>query len=353
MADKQPDQFTFRELIQNLQEFIFNMTSKWRVFLVVSICSALIFIGYNFLKDKVYTASTSFVLQNAESGLNEISSLASLAGVNLGSLTESSDLFQIDNIQELYRSHRMIAQTLLSEADFPEGKGLLVNRYIAQRNYRKKWDKDDELNSLEFRLDLFGNSRKQDSLLLEFTEDIRKETLGVSKPSRKLTILNVNVSDEDPFFAKAFNEKLVENVSQFYKSTMTEKSGKNLRILQLQADSVKAVLDNAMLALAEIQEGAPNRNPLYKKNLVEEQKLMIDIAASSAIYETIVTNLELAKITHRNNTPLIQVIDEPILPLKNNRWELPKAIIMGVAIGFSLTFVFLTLQLFYVNAIKE
>lgn len=351
MAERQPDQFTFRELVQNLQSFLRYMLSKWRIFLGAIFLSCLCFVPYNYLKPKVYSASTSFVLQNAESGLNEISSLASLAGVNLGGLAESSDLFQIDNIQELYRSHKMIAATLLSQADFPEGKSLLIDRYIDQRKYRRKWS--DELNSLEFKRELFGKSRLQDSLLLEFTDDIRKSTLGVSKPSRKLTILNININDEDPYFAKAFNEKLVENVSHFYKSTMTEKSGKNLTILQNQADSVKLVLDNLMLELAEIQEGAPNRNPLYKKTLVQEQKLMIDMAASSAIYETVVTNLELAKIAHRNNTPLIQIIDEPILPLPNSRWKLAKTLIYAIALGLVIAFISLSFIRFYQLAITQ
>ena len=351
MAERQPDQFTFLELVQNLQSFVRYMLSKWRVLLGATLLSCICFVTYNYLKPKVYSASTSFVLQNAESGLNEISSLASLAGVNLGGLTESSDLFQIDNIQELYRSHKMIAATLLSEADFPEGKDLLINRYIDQRKYRRKWS--DELNALEFKRELFGKSRLQDSLLLNFTDNIRKKTLGVSKPSRKLTILNININDKDPYFAKAFNEKLVENVSHFYKLTMTEKSGKNLSILQNQADSVKLVLDNAMLELAEIQEGTPNRNPLYKKTLVQEQKLIIDMAASSAIYETVVTNLELAKITHRNNTPLIQIIDEPILPLPNSRWKLAKTLIYATALGLVVAFISLSFIRFYQLAISE
>ena len=190
-------------------------------------------------------------------------------------------------------------------------------------------------------------------MLLNFTDNIRKKTLGVSKPSRKLTILNININDKDPYFAKAFNEKLVENVSHFYKLTMTEKSGKNLSILQNQADSVKLVLDNAMLELAEIQEGTPNRNPLYKKTLVQEQKLIIDMAASSAIYETVVTNLELAKITHRNNTPLIQIIDEPILPLPNSRWKLAKTLIYATALGLVVAFISLSFIRFYQLAISE
>ena len=82
MAERQPDQFTFLELVQNLQSFVRYMLSKWRVLLGATLLSCICFVTYNYLKPKVYSASTSFVLQNAESGLNEISSLASLAGVN-------------------------------------------------------------------------------------------------------------------------------------------------------------------------------------------------------------------------------------------------------------------------------
>jgi hypothetical protein len=349
----QPDQFTFKELVQNIQHFVWQLLERWKIFVLVSVVGVAITCVYNYLPKQEYSASTSFVLQNSESGLNDISSLASLAGVNLGGLTESSDLFQIDNIQELYRSHMMIATTLLQTATFPEGEDLLVNRYAEQRAYFKKWQKDDDLADFRFDPTLFSKDRRQDSLLLEFTEDIRKENLVVSKPSRKLSILNITVQDEDADFAKAFNEKLVENVNSFYKKTVTKKTGDNLVILQDQADSVKMVLDNAMLALAQLQEAAPNRNPLYKQSLVEEQKLMIDIAASSAMYETVVTNLELAKVSHRNKTPLIQIIDRPILPLKGSRWELAKTVIIGAGMGFVLCFLALTMFLFYQSAMKE
>ena len=56
--------------------------------------------------------------------------------------------------------------------------------------------------------------------------------------------------------------------------------------------------------------------------MVPYQKALVDVQANGAIYQQIVTQLELAKVTHRNNTPLIQIIDKPVLPLENSRLKL-------------------------------
>ena len=62
---------------------------------------------------------------------------------------------------------------------------------------------------------------------------------------------------------------------------------------------------------------------------------MIDVQANSAIYGEIVKQLELAKVTHRNNMPLIQIIDKPILPLENSRWKFLKTFILSFITGIS------------------
>lgn len=348
------EQISFRSLMLRLKTFVgYLFSRKWWILgaAVGFVAVALIF---NAVKARKYTSVTTFVLQNAGDNLNEISSLASIAGVNLGSLSESSDLFQIDNIQELYRSHRMISKTMLTKKQLDDGSNsLLVHRYIEAGEKRKKWRKNPALKDINFEVPSEQWTIHHDSLLLEFTKEIRKEHLSVSKPSRKLSILNVAVTHEDELFAKAFNEALVENVNSFYKASKTKKSGDNLRILQYQADSVKTVLDAKLAALAEVKEGAPNLNPLYKTALVPEQKLMIDVTSSSAVYEVIVKNLELAKVSHRNNTPLIQIIDAPILPLEDNKWKVTKTIVVALLLGLFLSALFFTLKRFYELAMQE
>lgn len=353
MAEQETDQISFRHLVIRLRSFFnYLFVKKWWIIgsIIVSVLFALVF---NTLKKKEFTSETTFVLQNEAESLEDISSLASFAGVNLGALSESGGLFQIDNIQELYQSHRMISKTMMTRTIINNQEQLLVHRYIDAGNKRKKWKNNPELNNIDFSVPSTLWTIKHDSLLLEFTKEIREDHLTISKPSRKLTILNVSFTHKDEHFAKAFNEALVTNVNSFYRTSKTKKSGDNLRILQLQADSVKQVLDNKVAAIAVAKESAPNLNPLYKSALVAEQKIMIDISSTSAVYEVIVKNLELAKISHRNNTPLIQIIDFPILPLENNKWKVQKTVMISAFLGLFLSVFFFSIKRLYLLAMEE
>ena len=187
-------------------------------------------------------------------------------------------------------------------------------------------------------------SRVQDSLIKDLVKLIKKEYLLVDKPSRKTTILEIGFDHKDEVLAKIFNENLVKIVNEFYQKTKTLKTGSNLNILQRQSDSVKIVLDSSIMILAETDQNIPNPNPLSKVNLVPYQKAMIDVQVNSAIYQELLKQLELAKVTHRNNMPLIQVIDKPSYPLENSRWKLFKTLIYGLIFGFSFSIFSLSLK---------
>ena len=229
----------------------------------------------------------------------------------------------------------MIKKTLMSIAYDGKKDFLLIDRFIQVENIKNKWDK--------LRVD-FNNlgstkltSRVKDSLVKDLIKNIKKENLVVVKPSRKTTILEIGFDHKDEILAKTFNENLVKIVNQFYNKTKTLKTGSNLKILQRQSDSVKIVLDTSIMLLAEIDQSIPNANPISKVNLVPYQKAMIDVQTNSAIYGELLKQLELAKVTHRNNMPLIQVIDKPSYPLENSRWKLFETLVYGLISGFLLS----------------
>jgi len=53
------------------------------------------------------------------------------------------------------------------------------------------------------------------------------------------------------------------------------------------------------------------------------------VQANTAILTELVKQTELAKVTLRKETPLIQIIDKPILPLKKEKFGRLKGIIIG------------------------
>lgn len=340
-------------LIQRLRYWVLFILSKWLKIGIGAVAIMLVVLAYNYLKPKVYFAKTTFVLdKESAGGLGDLGSLASLAGVNLGGLAEGSVLFQIDNIQELYRSTRMLEQTLLTPVLINQEEQLLIKRFTDSNKLSSDWLKEG-ITPDSFNKPRETFSRVQDSLLKESVKLINEKFLYVDKPNRKTTILEVGFSHKDEVLARVFTEIHVQNVNQFYMETRTKKSLANLKILQNQTDSIKQVLDESLLRLAELDEKYPNPNPLYKTSQVPYQKAMIDVQANSAIYQEVVKQLELAKVAHRNQIPLIQIIDRPRYPLQDNRWRLFKTVVYGGVIGGLIMIAYLLLSQIVHIALKE
>ena len=82
------------------------------------------------------------------------------------------------------------------------------------------------------------------------------------------------------------------------------------------------------------------------------QKALIDVQANGAIYQEIVKQLELAKVSHRNKTPLIQIIDKPTLPLENSRLKLFECLVFGIFGGLFFSVLYYSLSRFYNSLIN-
>jgi hypothetical protein len=348
------DKITLKEVVQRFQYWIGFFIGKWKTLLIAGLVGLILGAMASILKKPVYHAETTFVLEESDmSGINQMSGLASLVGVNLGSIGSTSGLFQGDNIMELYKSDNMLSKTLLSPFD---ANSLLIDRYIKFQKLDSKWSRKVDFSALDFSISRDKFTVTQDSVIKEVSKLLREKHLSVEKPNRKLSIIQVNVSSKDEPFAKVFNETLVENVNTFYFETKTKKTAENLSILQSQADSVRNLLDESIVAYASTTDRVPNPNPILQTATVEARKRQVDVTASSAVYSEIVKNLEIAKVNHRNNSPLIQIIDTPRFPLKRTEIRLLKGMVFGAFIvGFMVLFYFYVRQLYrmHVEGNKE
>ena len=79
----------------------------------------------------------------------------------------------------------------------------------------------------------------------------------------------------------------------------------------------------------ETNDNTFNLNPALNVRRAPSARRQVDVQANTAILTELVKQSELAKVTLRKETPLIQVIDRPILPLKNDKLGKAKALIFG------------------------
>ena len=137
------ESFSLLNLISSVRRWFFYLLSNLKGIVIMTSIFLLFALLYNYIKSPVHYARTTFVLdsESSSNSIGDIASLASLAGINASSFIDASSLFQIDNIQELYRSSSMIKETLLSEYNFEDNNILLIDRFAINEKINKKWEK--------------------------------------------------------------------------------------------------------------------------------------------------------------------------------------------------------------------
>lgn len=342
---KVDEEISLKELISKLQEWYGYLLSRWAIIMAFGVMGGVLGLTYSLFRKPIYTAVTTFVLEDGDNGsvgLGQYAGLASMVGVDLGG--GGGGIFQGDNILALYKSRSMIEKTLLTDVEYLGNKKLLVDHYIDFTEMRNKWAKKPELKGIQFRTKSTF-TRMQDSILGVIVNDINSNYLSVAKPNKKLSIIEIGVKAHDEFFAKAFNEQIVKNVNDFYIQTKTKKALENVAILQQKTDSVRSVMNNAIYNVAIVSDATPNLNPTRQvQRTAPVQRSQFSAETNKEILGELVKNLEMSKIAFRKEMPLIQVIDKPIFPLEIDRVGKLKGIVLGgVLLGF-LSVLFLSLR---------
>ena len=349
------DEISLKELILKLQEWWSYLLGQWKLIILVSFIGSLLGLGYTFTQKPIYKAEFSFVLEDEKSGggLGGALGLASQFGLDLGG--GGGGIFAGDNLLELMKSRSMVQKALLSPVSVNGKSQSLADYYISFRGMRKGWGGKPQLANLSYAVnaDVSKFNRIQDSVLMAIHQESITSLLSVAKKDKKLSILKVDVKSENEFFSKAFTEALVREVSQFYVETKTKKSAANVAILQHQTDSVRNQLNRAISGVAQSNDDVPNLNASRQILRSSGQQRQIDVQANTAIFTNLTVQLELAKITLRKETPLIQLIDSPILPLEKYKFGKLKSLMLGAFLAGFLTVLYLMTVRIYNNILKS
>lgn len=340
------DEISLKELIEKGKDWFRYLTSEWKVILIAGFVGALFGLTYSIIKKPVYTATLSFAMEDEKTGggLGNALGLASSLGLDIGG--SGGSIFTGSNLTELFKSRTMVEQTLMSPVNV-NGKIIsLAEMYIQNNKWRKSWDEDSKIRSMQF---LPSNNRQNftrehDSILGKIYENLSKGDLSVGQKDKKISIITIQVSSKSELFAKYFCEALAKQVGKFYIDTKSKKARINMDILQRQTDSIRGELNSAITGVAVASDNTFNLNPALNVRKAPLARRQVDVQANTAILTELVKQAELAKVTLRKETPLIQVIDKPILPLANEHLGKLKGIVLGGLLAAFLVSFFLVFK---------
>ncbi len=347
------DEISLKELILKMKEWLTFLKSKWKIIFLAGIIGGLFGITIAWFEKPTYKATLTFAMEEDKGGGGGMGSalgLASSFGIDIGNTT--SGLFAATNLNELMKSRLIVEKVLLSPIII-NGKTIsLVEYYIRINRLRKTWDKIKGLKNIYFLPDDDRTkfTLTQDSILQQIHNKlIDKDHLSIVQKDKKVSILSIEVTSEDEQFSKIFCESIAKETSDFYIETKSKKARENVNVLQMQVDSVRSELNGAINGVAAEIDNVYNLNPAYNIKGTSSKKKQVDVQANTAILTNLVIQLELAKITLRKETPLIQLIDRPMLPLPKQKFGKLKSLILG---GFTAGF-FTLLYLLFGQLLKK
>lgn len=333
------DEISLKELIDKAIEIWRYLLSKWMIIVFLGIGGAGIGFFWAGSKPVKYTAKINFVAEESKGGLGGLSSLAGQFGFDLGG-GSGGGIFSGENLLIFLKSEGLIRETLLTPFDSTTNI-TLADKYAEVNELKKAWLKNEKIGAVNFFS--FNNitlPRKEDSLLQTLVTSIGKE-LSVSRPEKKASFVEVKTTTRDELLSLAFTERLVRTGTERYVQSKTKVKAANVALLQKRADSIGALLNNTTYSAAAAQQVLVDVNPAFRTAPVNaeistRQKMML-----ATIFGEVVKNLELAKFTLSQETPVIQVVDKSYLPLKKEKESRLKGLLLGGFLAGFLTILFL------------
>ncbi len=344
--------------------------SNFKLTLLVVLLGAALGLAYSIFKPVRYNAEITFSVEDSKSiGGGLLSSLGGSIGMDIGSLAGSGNgVLSGDNVLSLLKSKSMMAECLKtpypldanligssktdstsnSQSDSVKKGSAVANYVIADRyadiyGLREKWAGNKKIGRVIY----FGqpdvNIRLQDSLLKLIIKRIEEKELTVIKPDKKLSFFNIAVNTKDELMSLLITQRIIKIATDFYVNAKVGRLKSNIERLEKRTDSISSLLNQQTYAATEDARLLLNVNPADINAPVYSEISQRDKMVLTTIYAELMKNLEVSKAALIQETPTVQIVDQPSFPLERieTKWY------EGILIGGCLSFLALTAFLLF------
>lgn len=342
--DNEEENFSFRGLLRNWQESILYALTFRKLLAAAAITGCLMGLGYAWIKHTTYTAKLTFVVEESKgSGGSVASALAGQFGFDIGSLSGSNGVLAGDNVLELLKSHALIKKALLTPFD---SSGVsIADKYAEVYNWKEKWKNSPKVGiDINFPAGKTQFTRLEDSLMHTIITRIEESEMSISKPDKKLGLFVLQLTSRSEKVSQLFCERLLKVTTDFYIDTKTKRQSNNVARLQRRADSLGVLLDKKTFSAAAANQVLLDGNPAYSSPTVDAEIITRNKYIQSTVYAEIIKNLEVSRTSLMQETPTVQIVDYPELPLKENKTGFVFGGFVGLLAGFFSVLLLLALR---------
>ena len=338
------DEVSLIEFFISLKQwFLFFLRYRYLLFFSIVLATSGVFL-WNKLQSIKYQADLTFMLSD-DLG-SQVSGLSGILG-QFG-LPVSSGKYNIDKLLEIAQSRAIIEVVLFDKVFIGEHQDYIANHMIDLYGLNKKWiNKSPDFENFRFSSSRASNFSAQENYALKrlyntIVGSENKEGLLTIDYGRDHYIMTSSFTSISDTLSVEFVKKHFLALKKYYTSKAIEKQKHAFDLVQAKRDSVYNSLKIVELSVA----GYKDRSLGSFSNV--SGATLSDLNTQSIILKTALAkaeeNLAIAHFALESNTPLIQLIDDPILPIESIKSSWLRLLSVGFIAGLFLFFSLLSLS---------
>lgn len=341
------------DLVELIQKMWIN---RW---LIIKVTSVFVVLGVlvALFSAKVFTASCDIVPDTGKSGNSKMSSLAALAGVNLGEDTDVTNLSPLvyQNIMNGTSFRKELMQTKI---DFEEvDKPVSFFEYYTSEEYNKPsvfgYIKKYTIGLPFVILNVIrGEQPEPDYSAIGNSNGPTLETLSkdefdamkILEKSISLTLqekkgfVTITSNMPEAVASAQLAQAAVVLLQKYITEFKIAKVQSNLDFIQGRYDEAKKNFEDIQIRRAAFRDANTNTNKYSAR--VEAEKLDAEYTLAMNLYSELATQLEQAKIEVKKDTPILTVVRPVTIPYKKSKPSRAKILLaftfLGVVAGAGL-----------------
>lgn len=284
-------------------------------------------IGFSIPKEYTTTVKLAPEIQGNKNSLGGLGSLASMAGINMGSMN-STDAMSPDLYPDIVQSVPFMTDLFGVEVTDERGERTMpVSHYLSEELRTPWWSKllSAPFKALGWFVGLFGDGETADAETADPFRLTKKEYLIVRSlqdrilvsVDKKTMVVSLSVTMQDPLISATLTDTVMRNLQNHITRYRTDKARLDLEFTQRLFDEAQGNYYAAQQRYAEYSD--QNQGLVRRSSRTEQERLQNEMSLAYNLYNQMAQQLQLAKAKVQESTPVYAVVQPATVPLKASK----------------------------------
>ncbi|MCP9747571.1 Wzz/FepE/Etk N-terminal domain-containing protein [Lacihabitans sp. CS3-21] len=259
-------------------------------------------------------------IQSKSGSIGQFAGLAALAGVDLSSVSSGADAIRPDLYPDVLKSTSFFLRLFQEKIKDKNNNELSFQDYYFKEILNGKLNKEDQILRFPISSNYIALNRQTERNIINL------KTRIICTYDKKSGVISIAVKMPDPVVAANVTHFSMNYLTDYIIAYRTEKEKRDLDFLENQLAAAKGKYYNIQSKKATYTDQMPSSALRMKSADLQRERIEADYKISSSFYNTLLQKYEEAKLKMQQETPVIKILEMPLVP--NLKSEPKKSIII-------------------------